>query len=97
MDYSMSDCVNIGDTVNNSDRLFGYDPSDNEINSIAQISESFGQAPLCLAFRCNRNYRFAANAFYHAASHAPVFIPSDRVKIGGDQLKLDCRASAIEN
>src|SRR4030095_1228273 len=95
--HSMSDGIYISDTVNDADGWFGCHPSNNEINSIAQISESFCEALLCLAFGLKSNDRLTADTFDYPACQAPIFIPGDRVEVGDDQLKLDARASAVKD
>jgi hypothetical protein len=52
---------------------------------------------LLAALDLKRDDRFSTDSFYSPAGKPPVLVFGDFVQIGGDQLKLERRASAVED
>jgi hypothetical protein len=95
---SMADGVNIADAVDAFDAgRLGSRPSNNEIDCGAHIAKRFGQALLLTPLGFEGEDRFAADPFDTAPREPLVVVASDGLEVGCDELKLDRRASAVED
>jgi len=98
VNHSMTDGVNVGDAM---DAVyaggFGSRPSNDEVNGRSHVSKRFCEPSMLAAFRLKRDDSLAADALDRASSESPVLITGKSIEIGCYELKLDRRASAIED
>src|SRR5689334_21580718 len=94
----MTDCMNISNAVDVRDsRLLRNGPTKNQLHRGARVADWFGEAFGRISFSSQRDDGRAADTLNDPMSQTLVGILLYALEVGRDQLKLDRRATAIEN
>src|SRR5689334_6743919 len=94
----MTDCMNISNAVDVRDsRLLRNGPTKNQLHRGARVADWFGEAFGRISFSSQRDDGRAADTLNDPMSQTLVGILLYAFEVGRDQLKLDRRATAVEN
>src|SRR5262249_45841712 len=98
MDHAMTNRVNVGNTTDLAQsRFFADGPTKNHLYGRTRISDRFREAFRRPAFGSESHDARAADAFDESMGKTLVGVLLNSLEVGRDQLKLDRRATAVEN
>src|SRR6185503_6671741 len=97
MHDSMSHSMDICNALDRINRSVRTSPTKNELDSALSVSNRRGREFLVVTLRLQRDDGFTADSLDGSTRKSLIGIASNGVEIGRDDLKLDRRATTIED